>query len=214
MSAVMIQRLGADRFSERHRWVGIRTLCCRTGDNGAPIGNEQWEFFARVWIEPYEKFLPQWTYIALHEDSLVGYLTGCPDTRKLARARAWRITLPLLAQITLGRYRHLPAAQRFWRREIGLSKSVERRFSHRLRRSIESDHPAHLHMNVDENHRRKGVGRNLIDHYLRDLRSAGVSGVHLFCGPDPVAFYRSLGFEILETAQVGGAAVFALGRKL
>ena len=214
MGSITTRRLSLDRSAEGRVWAEIRTLCCRTGDNGGPIAQERWEFFAKLWIEPYKWLLPEWTYVALSEESVVGYLTGCPDSRKFARTKAWRMTLPLLLQITFGRYRHTPGAHGFGRRTLGLSPKAEGRFSHELRRSIEVNYPAHLHVNVDAGYRRMGIGRRLIENYLGDLRSSDVVGVHLFCGADPVEFYRLLGFEILGSAQFRGASIFSLGRKL
>jgi GNAT superfamily N-acetyltransferase len=124
------------------------------------------------------------------------------------------MTLPLLLQIGLGRYRHTPGAHGFGRRTLGLSQKAERRFSRKLRRSIEAGYPAHLHVNVDEGHRHMGIGRRLIENYLGDLRSCGIAGVHLFCAAGPLEFYSLLGFEILGSAQFRGASIFCLGRKL
>ncbi len=214
MGSITTRRLSFDRSTERPLWAEIRTLCCRTGDNGRAIAKERWEFFAKVWIEPYERLVPDWTYVALSEKSVVGYLTGCPDSRKFARTKAWRVTLPLLLQIALGRYRHSRGAHAFGRRALGLSEKAEGRFSPELGRSIDGDYPAHLHVNVDEGYRRMGIGRRLMESYLADLRSAGVVGVHLFCGAEPVEFYRSLGFNTLGSARFRGASIFSLGRKL
>ena len=214
MGSITTRRLSLDRSAEGRVWEEIRTLCCRTGDNGSPIAQERWEFFAKLWIEPYKRLLPEWTYVALSEESVVGYLTGCPDSRKFARTKAWRMTLPLLLQITFGRYRHTPGAHGFVRLTLGLSPKAEGRFSRELRCSIEVDYPAHLHVNVDAGYRRMGIGRRLMESYFDDLRSCGVVGIHLFCGADPVKFYRLLGFEILEIAQFRGASIFSLGRKL
>lgn len=214
MEALSIRRLSADCQVERDFWVAVRDICCRTGDNGRPIAAERWEFFAKVWIEPYEKLLPAWTYVATCDNSTVGYLTGCPDSIQFARAKAWRCTFPLLLQIGLGRYRHTPGAREFARRALGLGKSAERRFSGDLRRALEAHYPAHLHVNVNEGYRRLGVGRRLIESYTVDLQAAGVKGLHLFCGADPVSFYHRLNFQLLETVRSGDTEIFALGRKL
>jgi hypothetical protein len=95
MGSITTRRLALDRPAESPLWAEIRTLCCRTGDNGGPIAKERWEFFAKLWVEPYERFLPEWTYVALFEESVVGYLTGCPDSRKFARTKAY----PLLKEL-------------------------------------------------------------------------------------------------------------------
>jgi GNAT superfamily N-acetyltransferase len=212
MLDITVRRLSAAP-GDRSSWAGVRELCCRTGDNGNPIAPERWDFFARLWIEPYQKLLPQWTYAAEVDGVLAGYLTGCPNTRKFNRARVGRITIPLLPEIALGRYRGVPGAKGFARRALGLSPSVEKRFSRSIQETIDSVYPAHLHINVDAGYRRLGLGRRLIETYRGDLQGAGVCGIHLFCGADPVPFYRRLGFEELERVDAGGVAVFALGSR-
>ena len=64
MDVVSVRRLSASRAVDRAAWAAVHGLCCRTGDNGDPIAPERWELFARIWIEPYEKLLPEWTYVA------------------------------------------------------------------------------------------------------------------------------------------------------
>ncbi len=191
----------------------MRELCCRTGDNGAPIARERWELFSRIWIEPYQKFLPQWTYVAEIGANIVGYLTGCPDSEKFYRMRRWRVTVPVLIAIFFGRYRNSPGAGLYVRRALGMVKSPERFFSDQISPALAREYPAHLHINVDADHRRSGVGRLLMESYFADLRRANVTGIHLFCGTEPVAFYRRLGFQILESVEFGGTAIFALGRR-
>ena len=199
---------------EKASWAAVRELCCRTGNNGDPIAPERWELFARIWIEPYEKILPHWTYIAESGEAVVGYLTGCPDTRVFHRARFWRATLPLLADVAAGRYPHAPGAREFVKQTLGLRKGPEDFFSRTVRRSISIDYPAHLHINVDAGYRRKGVGRQLMDCYFAYLRRDNVRGVHLYCGADPVDFYRRRGFQELAGTKIGGVSIFALGARL
>jgi GNAT superfamily N-acetyltransferase len=210
MLDVTVRRLSADPAAGS-TWAGVRELCCRTGDNGEPIARERWDFFARLWIEPYEKLLPHWTYVAEVEGALAGYLTGCPDSARFATAKFWRLTLPLLAAIAAGRYRKVPGAHQFARQALGLTPRVQCRFSRSVQQAIAAAYPAHLHVNIDADSRRLGIGRRLIEEYRADLRAARIPGVHLFCGPDPVEFYRRLGFHELGRVETAGIPVFAFG---
>ena len=214
MDNVTVRRLSTDPGAESDSWAAVRELCCRTGDNGAPIAPERWALFARIWIDPYEKLVPHWTYVAEIGDDIVGYLTGCPDSRTFYRRRRWQMTLPTLIAILFGRYRHSPGAGAYIRRALGMVKSAEQCFSNELSLTLVRDYPAHLHINIDAGHRRAGVGRQLMERYFADLRRADVEGAHLFCGTEPVAFYRHLGFRVLGSVEFRGTAVFALATRL
>lgn len=196
-------------------WHAVRELCCLTGAAGEPIDAERWPFFAEVWIGPYQRLRPGWTYVAEHGRRVVGYLTGCPDTGPFERERRWRATLPLLAAVLRGRYGTTADTRRLLRRALGLAPAVEARFPRPLRARLAREYPAHLHMNVAAGARGSGVGRALLGRYLEDLRARGVPGVHLFCGPGPLGFYAGAGFRDLDAREVAsGTRVHALGRHL
>ncbi len=148
MNAVTARRLSAGHDADRASWAAVRDLCCRSGNNGDPIAPERWELFSRIWIEPYEKIVPEWTYVAESDGSVVGYLTGCPDSQVFYLRKLWRVTFPLLMAIGVGRYRRTPGVREFVKHAVGLRGSSERRFTPALRRTIARAYPAHLHINV------------------------------------------------------------------
>jgi GNAT superfamily N-acetyltransferase len=170
---------------EGHSWESIRSICELTGSNGNPVSSEKYGSFGKMWIDPYQAFCPEWTYVALDESRVVGYLTGCPDT-------------PLFRQ----RQKTLKEAQ---------PKNPEEWFGQEVQMNIESDYPAHLHVNLLPDYRGKGIGQHLIERFLHDINDKSVKGVHVFCGPDPVAFYKKAGFEELA---VFNSRVFFLGRRI
>jgi GNAT superfamily N-acetyltransferase len=205
---VRVARTAAD-------WQAVRTLCCQTGNGGNPIDPVRWPLFADLWIGPYQRLAPAWTYVAESDGRIVGYLTGCPDTAAFRRARRFRVTLPLLLGIAVGRYGWTPDARRTVRLALRLGRGVESRLAPSLPARFAHTHPAHLHMNVDAEHRRRGLGARLIERYTRDLGEAGVPGVHLFCGAEPRPFYARNGFTDLAALEFGpGIAVYVMGRRL
>ena len=211
---VTVRRLSAWITEQFKEWHAIHQLCCLSGNNGAPIARERWDLFGRLWVEPYETIFPQWTYVAEAQSRIVGYLTGCPDTRAFAKAKLWRFSMPLLMDIFRGRYRGNRDAHRFARQRLRFEKEPERGFPRELSRKLRQDYPAHLHMNVEGGWRGSGVGAKLTERFFSDLRSAGVSGVHLYCGADPLEFYRHRGFDELAKAVFHGAPIYALGLRL
>ena len=194
-------------------WQAIRDLCCLTGSDGRPVARERWPLFAEVWVGPYARLRPAWTLVADQAGTVVGYLTGCPDTPAFRRAARWRVALPLLVKAAAGRYPWNADARRLARRTLGLRPSPEKRLAALLPSGALAPYPAHLHVNVDEASRGTGVGRALMDAYFQALGAAGVPGVHLHCGPAPLGFYGRLGFRELGRLEARpGAWVHLLAR--
>jgi hypothetical protein len=206
-----IRRLAPNAALQADLWHAIHALCCLTGNNGRPINTERWDFFPRLWIDPYAKLHPEWTYVAQVKGAVVAYLTGCPDTVRFSRNKLFYCTLPLLMETVLPRYRRNPDARRLFRQALGLEKNAEQCFTRDIRLEIKRKYPAHLHINVDADFRGRGAGRRLIETYACDLRASGIPGVHLYCGPDPVAFYLRVGFQRLGSVTFRGTQVYALG---
>ena len=196
-------------------WQAVRSLCCRTGDGGDPIDPARWPLFAELWVGPYQRLVPEWTYVADAGGRVVGYLTGCPDTAAFRRVRRFRVTLPLLGAIACGRYAWNPDARRTVSLALRLRSDVESRLTTGQPGGFTRTYPAHLHMNVEAEYRRRQIGAALIDRYVRDLMAAGVPGIHLLCGAGPRAFYARNGFADLAALEVSpGRWVYTLGRRL
>lgn len=196
-------------------WEAVRSLCCRTGDGGDPIEPTRWPLFAELWIGPYQRLVPEWTYVAEAAGRIVGYLTGCPDTAAFRRALRFRVTLRLLAAIACGRYAWNADARRTVGRAVRLRGGTESRLATGMLGAFIRSHPAHLHMNVEADYRRRGIGAALVERFAQDLRAAGIPGIHLSCGAAPRAFYTRHGFSDLAAREVSpGRWVYTLGRRL
>lgn len=196
-------------------WAAIRSLCCRSGNAGEPIDRERWPLFGELWIGPYQRLVPNWTYVADVDGRVVGYLTGCPDTAALRRGRRLGVTLPLLVAIACRRYAWTADARRTVALALRLRRGTESRIEARLPADLSRTHPAHLHMNVDAEYRSHGIGTALIQRYARDLAASGVPGVHLFCGQGPRTFYERNGFTEMAAVEMSpGRWVYTLGRRL
>ncbi len=185
----------------REDWRAVRDLCCRTGHVGNPIERSRWPFFAELWVGPYQRVVPGWTFVADGNGSIVGYLTGCPDTRAFRRACRSAVTLPLLLRVARGRYGWNADTRRFVRRALRLERGPEERLLDKLPSRLYLDYPAHLHMNVDAPVRGRGIGRRLFEVYVENLQARGVPGVHLFCGSAATPFYQRLGFHELARVE-------------
>ena len=211
---IKIRRLSRPTVGGAEEWQDLRQLCCLTGNRGSAIAPERWDFFGRLWIEPYRKICPEWTYVAQNESKIVGYLTGCPDTVTFVRAKLWSFSLPLLWDICRGRYAFNRDVLRFLRQAFGFEAGPERACASETGFDLAREYPAHLHINVESDWRNAEVGRLLMQRFLADLRSAGIPAVHLYCGEEPLNFYLRCGFTKLAQVIFHGVPVYALGLRL
>ncbi len=130
----------------------------------------------------------------------LGYLTGCPDTRAFNREKRALFEWPLYLKIQLGHYAPTSDTKR-WAERFFSDDWPERHFNSTATREVLEKFPAHLHMNLDASARGSGTGRLLVERYAEDLAAIGVSGIHLYCGEGPLAFYAKTGFRELDRVE-------------
>lgn len=122
----------------------------------------------------YTDVEPTSSWVAEADGRVVGYLTGCLNSARYARAMRFRIAPAALCR----------AVRRagFWR-----SLSFERlavgfyawRSGADYRADFEDRYPGHFHINLDSLSRGQRIGRQLVNAFLNQARQAGLPGVHL-----------------------------------
>ncbi|MBI4678195.1 MAG: GNAT family N-acetyltransferase [Elusimicrobia bacterium] len=203
-------RFGRPRGPED--WKAIREICCGTAESGQGIPEERRPFFAEYWVAPYERLVPDWTWVAWREQEVVGYLSGCPATASFVLRRHFLVRWPLFFRAVSGAFPSSPDAAAFVKRFLFIRKDLGRRLALKFLAGILTLYPAHLHVNVDPAHHGKGIGKRLMEIYMMGLRQHRVPGVHLVCGEGSLAFYRKLGFQELAGTDVGpGVKLHAMG---
>jgi len=77
------------------------------------------------------------------------------------------------------------------------------------------DYPAHLHVNVAERYRNRGLGTALVGRFVEWAKLHSVKGIHLVTSNTArsIPFYRRSGFKELRTFPWNGTSV-CMGRKL
>jgi ribosomal protein S18 acetylase RimI-like enzyme len=147
--------------------------------------------FARYYIEH------ETDYVWVAEDStrLIGFLLGCADSAR--HTRLWRryIISSVLVNAFGGRYQLGRRTASFaWGLLMGSLRGENPRISLR-------EYPAHLQIDVQQGYRSMGVGRQLMDAYLQQLRGLGIRGVHLETTSHNEAacsLYEKVGFQLLD----------------
>jgi GNAT superfamily N-acetyltransferase len=173
-------------------------IACDTADHGNPVEN----FFpdrnvvAEMLMRYYTDYEPQALWVAEYESKVVGYLSGCLDSRRYSRVMAWRILPGACARAIL---RGL-----LWRREtFNIFKAAIRSL---LRAGLRgdmplSDYPAHLHINLRDGFRGQRLGARLIERFIDQAKSAGIKGVHASVLDDNITasrFFTRVGFNLLR----------------
>jgi ribosomal protein S18 acetylase RimI-like enzyme len=175
----------------------IRRLCCETGCLGGPVDRlfQDHELFADLFTRPYLEHEPEWVLIAEADGQVVGYLLGsvCKQFGVILLRSGLRTTVKMLWRLASGRYADHPRSRQFirWLLTAGLREQPK--------------HPhdaAHLHIQVDKNHRGRGVGRLLWQAYERRLRAAGIKRCYgaFFSHPKrhPELAYARYGFTVFD----------------
>ena len=77
-------------------------------------------------------------------------------------------------------------------------------------------YPAHLHINLDESVRNRGIGRRLVDALCNQLCREAIPGVHIVTstGARNERFYASAGFKPIATSPWRSGEVVFMARRL
>jgi GNAT superfamily N-acetyltransferase len=174
-------------------------VCNRTADAGEDarprIGDPL--LMPILFAGPYAALEPELAYVLDDGGSTAGYLVATADTVQFAR-RFRAEWLPGLA----GRYPPLGRPARTPAEElVGLLHDPQRMVLPALDR-----YPAHFHIDLLPDYRGRGYGRALVGRLTADLRTAGVTGVHVGMVTANTAarqFYDRVGFHVIPVPDPG-----------
>ncbi len=144
----------------------------------------------------YTDFESQNAWVATADDVVVGFLTGCLNTREQLQVTK-KVLLPkVILKLLRGKYK---LGKKTWSYYKKLNREKrEKRISY----VNLNQYPAHLHINVDHQWRGYGIGHRLIQIYLDQLQREGIPGVHLGTTSEnetACRLYKQLGFKLLDS---------------
>jgi GNAT superfamily N-acetyltransferase len=185
------------RKYRRQDRAAVRKICYDTGLMGEPIDPYfgSLELFADYWMMYYTDYEPESAFVAEVDGKVVGYLVGCKETSVQQEVQR-EVILPRIRRrlFTFG-YR---LDSRFLRFMYRYFRSAWR---HEFVEEPVKDYPAHLHMNLKEGFRSRGIGSMLIAAFLEYLESNDVRGIHLGTtsyNKLALPFYRKWGFRMVS----------------
>lgn len=176
----------------------LAQICLLTADNGGDARGVLSDdgIWAEIFVLPYAARHPDLAFVVETDDGRVaGYVVCAPDT---AQFEAWF------------RDEWWPRFAERWPRPGGgrdgiLDYAYQRGTAATL---FAADYPAHLHIDLLPELQGQGWGRRLIDALVAELRSRGVTGLHLVASADntaALAFYPRVGFTALASPDGLGA---------
>jgi ribosomal protein S18 acetylase RimI-like enzyme len=183
------------RAFQRDDLNDLYRVCLETGAGGGAAYRDN-RLVGHVYAAPYALLSPQSVFVAEDGLGVGGYIVGTPDTRyfeALLEAEWW----PGLRRV----YSDPSATSR-----TGWSK--DQLMMHRIYHpaytpsEIVDRYPAHLHINLLARLRGQGIGRRLMDQWLRTIREMGSPGAHLAVGAAnlrAIQFYQACGFRELHS---------------
>ncbi|HVU99800.1 MAG TPA: GNAT family N-acetyltransferase [Verrucomicrobiae bacterium] len=184
------------RYRESDR-PAIRRLCCDTGFLGNPIDPvfHDREIFADLFTGPYLEREADWAFVAEVDGKVVGYLLGsvCKWFDLMQMRNGLPIASKTVGKLLTGRYASHPRSKRFvrWLLTTGYWEQPK--------------HPAgaaHLHFNLQNEYRGRGIARRLWEAYEERLHAAGVKECYgsFFSHPRrrPEQAYARYGFSVFD----------------
>jgi len=174
----------------------VREIACDTSGGEKSIESyfHDRAAVADLLMRYYTDYEPSSLWVAASGPAVVGYLTGCLDTRKYLRLLVRQI-LPkvMAAAVARGALWRLET----WRLLAGLMGTGVAGGRPKVDLDI---YPAHLHINLRQGFRGRGIGTQLMDSFKRQVEQAGGRGIHLLAAGDNApghSFFEAQGFRRL-----------------
>jgi GNAT superfamily N-acetyltransferase len=208
-------------YEERDRRA-VRYICCDTGFMGEPmeIFMDGREVFADLWCSYYTDYEPEHTWVAEVDGQVVGYIFGGLDTRRQEKITLSRVIPKLLLKAFITDCAWSPRTRRYVSSVIRSSRRGELKTP-----NLSREYPAHLHTNILEGYRGKGLGKKMMNEWINHLAGHNVKALHLITTTRnklAVPFYKHMGFRTLFEAPTTmydyiidePVALFGMGIKL
>jgi GNAT superfamily N-acetyltransferase len=181
-------------------------VCLKTGENGTDATSLFFDpyLLGHYFAAPYLLFPAGICFVVESERRPQGYLLSAPDT---AAFRQW-MEEQWLPPLRIHYQKPFPPALIRSEKEGQIIELL-----HICQFPIEKDsppwlaeYPAHLHIDLLPSLQGKGMGRSLMETLFKELERQKIPGLHLGVSASnsgAVAFYRKLGFSVLEEHEWG-----------
>jgi ribosomal protein S18 acetylase RimI-like enzyme len=176
---------------------GAYRVCLMTGDAGEDASTQfrDPDLLGHVYVGPYIVGEPDLALVAADEDGVAGYCLAARDTRAFAEWAEREWWPPLRARYPT-RTDRTPDAEIV---DLLHDPPV-------VDAAILDHYPAHLHLDLLERARGRGIARQLVERQLEQLSGLGLQACHLVVAASnarAIGFYEHLGWGVLEQGDDG-----------
>jgi ribosomal protein S18 acetylase RimI-like enzyme len=185
----------------------VKEITYRTGFKGEDLTGKNFiddkDLFFLIFIGYYSRYEPDHFFVATdtHSNAVVGFICGTPDTAAQGRRFRSKIVPRLVFRaITYTSWRYPRTLKTLFQ-----MSAMRYYFDATIVKKMQTEFPAHLHINILPEYQRLGLGTRLIHTFEEHLVNLGVSGVHLETSnhnKKAVRFYKKLGFNIVYETKV------------
>jgi ribosomal protein S18 acetylase RimI-like enzyme len=191
--------------------AGAYHVCLKTGDHGRdgePFYREDPDALGRIFVGPYLAFEPELSFILEDGEGVCGYALGALDSRAFYERyeREWRPEL-------CARFPK-PAGDRSGWTRVEQVHSWYHEPDYFCPEPYEK-FPSHLHIDLLERARGRGLGRRMLEQVMTRLRERGSPGAHLglsALNKPAFGFYERLGFRELIRVGAGSDGCIYMGQ--
>lgn len=170
----------------------VQDICITTADTSLKKDDKAKQVLLNQYCNYYIDCTPAYCFVAVQNGVAVGYILCSPDYKEYSRDIIYynkRV------------------------KKINFIKGIQCSFEKNIYKKYSERYPAHLHIDILEEHTHKGVGSMLINALTNKLIESKIKGVMLSCSATntrALSFYKKHNFEILKTNKF----FILLGKKL
>jgi ribosomal protein S18 acetylase RimI-like enzyme len=193
--------------------AGVYYVCLKTGNfgqDGEPFYREDPDALGRIFVGPYLAFEREFSLTLEDKEGICGYAYGALDSRKFYEhyEKEWRPKL--CAQFPM------PQGDPVTWTRVQTVYSWYHNPDYTMPEPYD-EYPSHLHIDLMERARGRGVGRRMIEMVMEKLRQRGSPGTHLgvsMMNSPAYGFYLRLGFKDLLRVGEGKDGCIYMGKSL
>lgn len=179
----------------------VREICWNTASLGksGDLFLDDKELLADLCCNYYTDHEKESVFVAEVCKKVVGYLFGCKDTKRYKEIVRMKIAPGVIGNILMSRHKIGRRTSKFF------YKIVEDSLRYGLPKKPYGEYPAHLHINVEEKWRGRGIGKKLMNKYFEYLVHNRIFKVHLTtnsCNRKSVDFFYEHGFDYYSKRKI------------